>query len=144
MKQAILMAACLALLASPILAQQPACDRPSILRITMKGPDAYYQLDNHLQHKRFILGEVADAVRSCSPDKMIFVVTDYNVPLRLVQLPGKEQITQLRYFVQGPDGVAHELLFGPSYQELPLSPEIIALPEGKDLPPTSANSHTKR
>jgi hypothetical protein len=124
--------------AAPLYAQTNAndCSRPSVLHISKIGNDLYYQLDHHKSHKLFTLGEVSDAVRSCSPDKMIFVVADPNVSPMEMLLPSKEQITNVRYFVQFTGGDVIELSFGMSFPKLPLTPDVKGTPFYDDDPPT--------
>jgi hypothetical protein len=127
--------------AAPLCAQTNAhdCSRPSVLHVSKIGNDLYYQLDHQKQHKLFTLGEVSNAVRSCSPDRMIFVVADPTVSPMEMLLPAKEQITSVRYFVQFPGGDVIELSFGMSFPKLPLTPDVKGIPFYDDeprLPPT--------
>jgi hypothetical protein len=110
------------------------CSKPSVLHVSKIGNDLYYQLDNHKSHKLFALGEVSNAVRSCSPDKVIFVVADPSVSPIEMLLPSKEQITNARYFVQFPGGDVIELSFGMSFPKLPLTPDIKGEPPYDDTP----------
>ena len=105
------------------------CSKPSILRITMKSGDPYYQLDGSTPHKLFTLGEVSRVAASCSPDKMIFVVSDSNVPLSKFQIPEKEQITSVRYFIQYSSGQVQEIEFGKLFPKLPTDSKIQAVPK---------------
>jgi hypothetical protein len=117
------------------------CSKPSFLRVTKLGNDLYYQLDLHQKHKLFALGEVASAVTSCSPDRMIFVVADTNVSPMEIMLPEKEQITNVRYFVQFKGGDVVELSFGSTFPKLPMTPDIKGSPLGEDdLPPPLARA----
>jgi|GEM_PF-4783049 len=126
--------------AAPLWAQPNAkdCSKPSVLHISKIGNDLYFQLDRHKQHKLFTLGEVSNAVRSCTPDRMLFVVADPNVSPIEMWLPAKEQITNARYFVQFKNGDLVELTFGMIFRKLPLTPDVKGEPlyEDPPIPPT--------
>jgi hypothetical protein len=110
------------------------CSKPAVLKIAKTGNDLIYQLDSAKPHKLFQLGEVSQAASSCSPDRMIFVVADANVPLSNLLLPGKEQITKVRYFIQYPNGSVVELVPGLNFPRLPLTPDVVGIPDYDDTP----------
>jgi hypothetical protein len=132
-------------LPAPLSAKTNAndCSKPAVLHVSKIGNDLYYQLDQHQQHKLFTLGEVSDAVRSCTPDRMIFVVADPSVSPMEMLLPAKEQITSVRYFVQFHGGDVIELSFGMSFPKLPLTPDVKGIPFYDDEPPLPTTKITR-
>ncbi len=112
------------------------CAKPSVLRITTRGSDLWYQLDGNKAHKLFTLGEVSQAVRGCPTERMLFVIADPDVPFGKLMLPGKEQITKVRYFLQYRTGEAQEINFALLYPKIPLSSDVIGYPPYDDTPPT--------
>jgi len=111
------------------------CAKPSILRVTRNGNDLWFQVDSNKAHKLFTLGEVSQAVRSCPTERMLFVITDPDIPIGKLMLPGKEQITKVRYFLQYKTGDVQEINFALSYPKIPLSPDVIGYQHYDDTPP---------
>ena len=125
-------------LSAPLSAQtNPTdCSRPAVLHVSKIGKDLYFQLDQHQRHKLYTLGEVSDAVRKCSPERMLFVVAEPNVSPTEMWTPAKEQITNVRYFVQFQNGQVVELKFGLIFPKLPLTPDVMGETPYDDTPPT--------
>jgi hypothetical protein len=113
------------------------CSTPSILRITLRGSDLYYQLNSAKAHKLYTLGEVSQAVRGCPGDRMLFVIADPDVSIGNLMLPPKEQITKVRYFIQYKTGEVEEFSFALMYPKPPVSPDIAGYPSYDDTPPTA-------
>jgi hypothetical protein len=128
------------LITAPLIAHAQAtkdCSTPSILKIIRQGSDLYYQLDHGKAHKLFTLGEVSQAVRGCPGDRMLFVIADPDVSVGNLMLPGKEQITKVRYFIQYKTCEVQELSFSLMYPKAPISTDVIGIPPYDDTPPTS-------
>jgi len=106
-----------------------------VLHVTKLGTDLYFQLDDKKKHKLYTLGEVSQAITACSPERMLFVVADPNIAPFEMLTPSKEQITNVRYFIQFPRGDVIELSFGNSFPKLPLTPDVKADPPPTDTPP---------
>jgi len=101
------------------------------------GNDLVYQVNNRPSHKLFQLGEVSKAVADCSPERTLFVVASPEVPVGVLHVPGKEQITKIRYFVQFSDGAVQDLGHDIFYSKLPITPDIQPEPGYNDTPPSA-------
>jgi hypothetical protein len=112
------------------------CAKPSVLRVTKRGTDLWYQLDGNKAHKLFTLGEVSQVIGSCPTEKMLFVIADPNIPISKLMLPGKEQITKVRYFLRYGTGEVQEISFALLYPKIPFSSDVIGYPPYDDTPPT--------
>src|SRR5580700_2698084 len=118
------------------------CAKPSVLRITIKGTDLWYQVDAHKAHKLFALGETSQTVRSCPTERMLFVIADPDIPIGKLIVPGREQITKVRYFLQYRTGDVQEIRFALSYPKIPFTSDVIGNQPNDDTPPTRLQKAT--
>ena len=116
------------------------CSRPAVLHISMVGQDLYYQVNEGHPHKLYTLGETSDAIRDCSPERMLFVVAAPNVPVGAVHVEPKEQIERVRYFIQFANGSVEELGRDLFYAKLPITPDIVPERPYEDSPPNRQTS----
>jgi hypothetical protein len=137
MLKTALKAALMTLLAMPTLAQSRSqCSQPVILKLTQQNGKTLYQLDSEKPHERYSLGAVSKAVRLCSPDRPIFVVATSDVPMRFLHLPGKEEISTDRYFIEYPDGAVQEIKFDLLFPRLPITSDVVGTaPTIEENPP---------
>ncbi len=111
------------------------CAKPSVLRITNRNNDLWYQVNTNKPHKLYSLGEVSQSMRGCPADKMLFVIADPDIPIGKLMVPGKEQLASVRYFILYKTGDVQEVSFALSYPTIPFSRDVIGYQPYDDPPP---------
>jgi hypothetical protein len=67
---------------------------------------------------------------------MLFVIADPDIPISKLMLPGKEQISKVRYFLQYRTGEVQEISFALLYPRISFSSDVIGYPPYDNTPPT--------
>jgi hypothetical protein len=114
------------------------CSQPVILRISLVNQKTQYEL-NGKTWKLYPLDGIADEMEHCWPNRPLFVIATWDVPLSVLSTPGQLQLDKVRYFVEGRnDPLFTEILYGRSYHRIPVTPDIAPIPEdnGTLHPPT--------
>ncbi len=121
-------------------AQTPVnnCSQPAILKVDVINQKPQYEL-NGKSFSGYPLDAIANVMEHCWPNKPLFVIATWDVPLYLLTTPGKLQLDKVRYFIKGRDERTYtEIAYGHMYPSLPLTPDIKPFPEddGTLHPPT--------
>jgi len=114
------------------------CSQPAILKVDIVKKKTQYQFEGK-SFSGYPLDAVANVMVHCWPDRPLFVITTWDVPLYLLTTPGKLQLDKVRYFIKGRDErIYTEIVYGHMYPGLPLTPDIKPIPDddGTWHPPT--------
>jgi hypothetical protein len=137
--QVTAVALALGCLGSTTAQTRPArCAQPLVLNISMESNHIRYDMNGKV-FNGYPLDAIADEMEHCWPDRGLFVIATWDVPLSAMTTPGKLQLEKVRYFVKGRNELLYtEVTYGRSYRSLPVTPDVAPIPEddGTLHPPT--------
>jgi hypothetical protein len=118
------------------------CSQPLVLKIGIVNNQIRYDLKGKVWNS-YPLDAVADEMGDCWPDRPLFIVATWDVPLYAFTTPGKLQLNKVRYFIKGRDEhIYTEIAYGRMFPNLPVTSDITPFPEddGTLHPPTKIQS----